>query len=56
MILGFHSVVADKLNVPKFWCCSRAMGNTGSAVTYYEESAEFLSKMPAEDLEVNFEI
>jgi len=32
------------------------MGNTGSAVIYYEESVEFLSKMPAEDLEVIFEV
>lgn len=28
------------------------MGDTGSAVTCYEESAEFLSKLPTEDLEV----
>lgn len=32
--------------------CCRAMGYTGSAVTCYEESAEFLSKIPAKDLEV----
>nr|XP_019710490.1 protein NCA1 [Elaeis guineensis] len=32
--------------------CCRAMGDTGSAVTCYEESVEFLSKLPAEDLEL----
>ncbi|KAG1338893.1 protein NCA1 [Cocos nucifera] len=32
--------------------CCRAMGDTGSAVTYYEESVEFLSKLPAKDLEL----
>ncbi|KAG1371425.1 hypothetical protein COCNU_16G005190 [Cocos nucifera] len=33
--------------------CCRAMGDTGSAVTCYEESVEFLSKLPAEDLKVS---
>ncbi|KAJ6853308.1 uncharacterized protein M6B38_250300 [Iris pallida] len=32
--------------------CCRAIGNTASAVTYYEESAEFLSKIPTKDLEL----
>ncbi|KAJ6827631.1 uncharacterized protein M6B38_367015 [Iris pallida] len=32
--------------------CCRAMGSSGSAVTYYEESAEFLSKIPKRDLEL----
>ena len=30
------------------------MGDVPSAITYYEESAEFLSKPPAKDLEVIF--
>lgn len=32
--------------------CSRAMGDASSAVNYFEESVEFLSKLPTEDLEV----
>ncbi|XP_077230737.1 protein NCA1-like [Tasmannia lanceolata] len=32
--------------------CCRAMGDAGSATSYYEESVEFLSKLPAPDLEV----
>lgn len=32
--------------------CCRAKGDAGSALTYYEESAEFLSKVPVKDLEV----
>ncbi|WCJ39252.1 zinc ion binding [Euphorbia peplus] len=32
--------------------CCRAMGEAGSAVTYFEESVEFLSKIPAEDQEI----
>lgn len=32
--------------------CCRAMGNNGSAIKYYEESAEFLSKLSAKDLEL----
>ncbi|KAI3881460.1 hypothetical protein MKW92_018947 [Papaver armeniacum] len=32
--------------------CCRAMGDAGSAITYFEESAEFLSKFPTEDMEV----
>ncbi|XP_072959237.1 protein NCA1 [Typha angustifolia] len=32
--------------------CCRAMGDTVSAITYYEESVEFLSKLPAKDLEL----
>ncbi|KAH0469127.1 hypothetical protein IEQ34_002359 [Dendrobium chrysotoxum] len=32
--------------------CCRTTGNTGSAVKYYEESADFLSKLPAKDLEL----
>lgn len=28
------------------------MGDAGQAVDYYEESVEFLSKVPAKDLEV----
>lgn len=31
---------------------SRAMGDGSSAVTYFEESVEFLSKLPKDDLEV----
>lgn len=31
---------------------SRAMGDASSAITYFEESAEFLSKFPTEDMEV----
>lgn len=32
--------------------CCRAIGDAGSAVTYFEESVEFLSKLPAEDMEI----
>ncbi|XP_020597728.1 uncharacterized protein LOC110037422 [Phalaenopsis equestris] len=32
--------------------CCRALGNTASALKYYEESAEVLSKLPAKDLEL----
>ncbi|KAF3448762.1 hypothetical protein FNV43_RR09475 [Rhamnella rubrinervis] len=32
--------------------CCRATGDAGSAVTHYEESVEFLSKLPTDDLEV----
>ncbi|CAL9119183.1 unnamed protein product [Musa acuminata var. zebrina] len=32
--------------------CCRAMGDASSAVGYYEESVEFLSKLPAKDLEL----
>lgn len=28
------------------------MGDAGSAVNYFEESVEFLTKMPTDDLEV----
>lgn len=52
---GCHSIIADN-QVSEFWLCSRAMGDTGSAVTCYEESAEFLSKILANDLEVIPEI
>ena len=33
---------------------SRTLGDAPSAITYYEESAEFLSKLPTKDLEVVF--
>jgi hypothetical protein len=32
--------------------CCRAVGDGSSAVTYFEESVEFLSKLPMDDLEV----
>ncbi|KAH7677594.1 Zinc finger RING/FYVE/PHD-type protein [Dioscorea alata] len=32
--------------------CCRAMGDAGQAVDYYEESVEFLIKVPAKDLEL----
>jgi len=32
--------------------CSRALGDAGSAVSYFEESVEFLLKLPKDDLEV----
>ncbi|KAJ6428214.1 hypothetical protein OIU84_023603 [Salix udensis] len=32
--------------------CCRAMGDAGSSVTYFQESVEFLSKLPAADLEI----
>lgn len=32
--------------------CCRALGDSGSAVTYFEESVEFLSKLPMDDLEI----
>ncbi|XP_066336705.1 disease resistance protein RGA5-like isoform X3 [Miscanthus floridulus] len=32
--------------------CCRVLGDAPSAITYYEESAELLSKLPAKDLEI----
>ncbi|GJN37745.1 hypothetical protein PR202_gb26731 [Eleusine coracana subsp. coracana] len=32
--------------------CCRTLGDASSAITYYEESAEFLSKLPKKDLEL----
>lgn len=32
--------------------CCRALGDAGSAVAYFEESVEFLSKLPMDDLEI----
>ena len=32
--------------------CCRTLGDAPSAITYYEESAEFLSKLPKKDLEL----
>ncbi|XP_028789595.1 protein NCA1 [Neltuma alba] len=32
--------------------CCRAMGDANSAVAYFEESVEFLSKLPKDDLEI----
>ncbi|KAK7259679.1 hypothetical protein RIF29_25292 [Crotalaria pallida] len=32
--------------------CCRAMGDASSAITYFEESVEFLSKLPKDDLEI----
>lgn len=32
------------------------MGDAGSAVSYFEESVEFLSKLPAADLEVEISL
>ncbi|CAA6665353.1 unnamed protein product [Spirodela intermedia] len=32
--------------------CCRAMGDSSSAVSYFEESVKFLSKLPSKDLEV----
>lgn len=32
--------------------CSRAMGDGGSAVAYFDESVNFLSKVQTDDLEV----
>nr|AFK44885.1 unknown [Lotus japonicus] len=32
--------------------CCRAIGDASSAVTYFEESVEFLSKLPKDDLEI----
>lgn len=32
--------------------CCRAMGDAGSAVTYFEESVGFLSQVPTEDMEI----
>jgi len=31
---------------------SRAMGDASSAVSYFEESVQFLSKLPKDDMEV----
>jgi hypothetical protein len=32
------------------------LGDSPSAISYYEESAEFLSKLPVKDLEVVFDL
>ncbi|XP_057979303.1 protein NCA1 isoform X2 [Malania oleifera] len=32
--------------------CCRALGDAGSSVSYFEESVSFLSKLPADDLEI----
>lgn len=32
--------------------CCKALGDAGSAVTYFEESVNFLSKLPSDDLEI----
>ncbi|XP_021296529.1 uncharacterized protein LOC110425811 isoform X1 [Herrania umbratica] len=32
--------------------CSRAMGDAGAAINYFEESVEFLTKLPTDDLEI----
>ncbi|KAK4256507.1 hypothetical protein QN277_009358 [Acacia crassicarpa] len=32
--------------------CCRAMGDASSAISYFEESVEFLSKLPKDDLEI----
>lgn len=36
--------------------CCRAMGDSASAITYFEESVEFLSQSPSEDMEVRLYI
>lgn len=33
--------------------CCRAMGDAGSAISYFDESVEFLTKLPADDLEIS---
>ncbi|KAJ4830131.1 Protein nca1 [Turnera subulata] len=33
--------------------CCRAIGDSGSAVSYFEESVEFLSKLPVDDTEIS---
>ncbi|KAK6228498.1 hypothetical protein SCA6_000838 [Theobroma cacao] len=32
--------------------CCRAMGDAGAAINYFEESVEFLTKLPTDDLEI----
>ncbi|TYG51250.1 hypothetical protein ES288_D10G243000v1 [Gossypium darwinii] len=32
--------------------CSRAMGDSAAAINYFEESVEFLTKLPTDDLEI----
>ncbi|XP_021729964.1 protein NCA1-like isoform X1 [Chenopodium quinoa] len=32
--------------------CCRAMGDAGSAITYFDESVEFLSQVPPDDMEI----
>jgi hypothetical protein len=39
-----------------FHVFSRTLGDSPSAISYYEESAEFLSKLPVKDLEVVFDL
>lgn len=43
----------DKLILTYCIYCSRALGDAGSAVSYFEESVEFLLKLPKDDLEVH---
>jgi len=40
------------LHVNIIFFCSRAMGDASSAVSYFEESVQFLSKLPKDDMEV----
>ncbi|MBA0665082.1 hypothetical protein Goklo_004997 [Gossypium klotzschianum] len=35
--------------------CSRAMGDSAAAINYFEESVEFLTKLPTDDLEVYYD-
>ncbi|RDX57933.1 Protein NCA1, partial [Mucuna pruriens] len=52
MVLGSRSQADHDLHVNTTFFCSRAMGDASSAVAYFEESAQFLSKLPKDDLEI----
>ncbi|CAL4989547.1 unnamed protein product [Urochloa decumbens] len=41
----------SRLSILELFCC-RTLGDSPSAITYYEESAEFLSNLPTKDLEL----
>lgn len=45
-------VLSKMVNLVCLATCSRAMGDSSSAVSHFEESIEFLMKLPMDDLEV----
>ena len=46
----FNAIVWVNLNIQV--SCSRAVGDAAAAINYFEESVEFLTKLPTDDLEV----
>lgn len=51
-ILSPDVFILKKIFAIIFFYCSRTMGDPGSAVAYFEESVEFLSKLPTDNQEV----